>query len=211
MTKTILVFRILRTATELRPVVTARMSRAEVRVDLLPIHLPSAMLSPAPLHLTRAVVQHMLVGGDSLVEEQTSLALHDRASERDRLARCAGPFSGGSVAEVGMQRVHGLVDRVKPAVVDDMSLVIVCKDGVRGVGGLAVAVVRVVLLVVGCDILPAVDWVVIVMEVVLNLCSTIGSKKRWNGGHLLHQRLLIDHWRLVRPMSRRRLPLVGSL
>lgn len=163
--------------TELRPVVTARMSRAEARVDLLPIHLPSAVLGPAPLHLTRTVVRHMLVGGDSLVEEETSLALHDRASERDRLARCAGLFDGGSAAGVGMQRVHRLGDRIKPAVLDDVSLIIVRKDGVRGVGALAIAVVREILLVVGCDVLSAVDWVVTVTEAVHNRCSAIGSRR----------------------------------
>lgn len=119
----------------------------------------------------------MLVGGDSLVEEQASLALHNRASERDRLARCAGLFVGGNVAGVEMQRVHRLGDRVKPAVVDDVSLVIVREYGVRGIGGLTIAVVRVILLVVGCDVLPAVDWAVNVMEVAYNRCSTIGFRK----------------------------------
>lgn len=143
----------------------------------------------------------MLVGGESLVEEQTSLALHYRASERDRLARCAGLLVRGSVAGVEMQRVHRLGDRIKPAVVDDVSLVVVRKDGVRGIGGLTIAVVRVILLVVGCDILPAVDWVATVMEVVHNRYWTMGSRKLWNDRQLLHERVLVDHWRLVRLMS----------
>lgn len=197
MTRTVSVFRILRTVTELRPVVTARMSRAEVRVDLLPIHLPSAVFDPAPLHLARAVVRYMLVGGESLVEEQTSLALHYRASERDRLARCAGLLVRGSVAGVEMQRGHRLGDTIKPAVVDDVSLVVVRKDGVRGIGGLTIAVVRVILLVVGCDVLPAVDWAVTVMKVVHDGRLAIGPSKLLHCRHLLHEAVLVDCWHLM--------------
>lgn len=139
----------------------------------------------------------MLVGGESLVEEQTSLALHYRASERDRLARCAGLLVRGSVAGVEMQRVHRLGDIIKPAVADDVSLVVVRKDGVRGIGGLTIAVVRVILLVVGCDVLPAIDWAVIVMKVVHNRCLAINPSKLLHCRHLLHEAVLVDCWRLM--------------
>lgn len=105
-TRTVPVLRVLRTAAEIRPVVPARVSSAEVRVDLLPVHLPGAVRAPAPLHLTRAVVRHVLVGGDALVEEQTSLALHDRASEGNRLARCAGLLVPGAGVGVDLQSFH---------------------------------------------------------------------------------------------------------
>lgn len=152
MTRTVPVLRILRTAAELRPVVPARVIRAEVRVYPLPVHLPSAVHVLAPLHLARAVVRHVLVGGDSLVEEQTTLALDERAPEGDRLARCAGPLALWGRAGVEMQCLHRLGDCITPAVVEDMSLVIMGVEYVGGIGGLVVAVVGVVMLVVGCDV-----------------------------------------------------------
>lgn len=96
-----------------------------------------------------------------------------------------------------MQRVHRLGDRVKPAIVDEVSLIIVRKDRVRGVVGLAIAVVRVILLVVGCDVLPAVDWAVTVMKVVHNRCLTIGPSKLLHCRHLLHEAALVDCWHLL--------------
>lgn len=96
-----------------------------------------------------------------------------------------------------MQPVHRLGDRIKPAVVDDVSLVVVRKDGVRGIGGLTIAVVRVILLIVGCDVLPAVDWAVTVMKVVHNRCLAIGPSKLLHCRHLLHETVLVDCWRLM--------------
>lgn len=107
-----------------------------------------------------------------------------------------------------MQCVHRLGDRIKPAIVDEVSLVVVRVDCVRDIGDLAVAVVRAVLMVVGCDILPAVDWAVIIMEVVHSLCLAIGSRKLWHCRpllhcmHLLYERVLVGHWHLMRLISR---------
>lgn len=101
----------------------------------------------------------MLVGGDALFEEQTPLALDQRPAEGDRLARwCHGlPLVPGAGAGVGMQGVHRLGDGVTPAIVDDVLLVVVGVDCVGGISGLLVVVICVVLLLVGCDILSAVD------------------------------------------------------
>lgn len=166
------------------------MSRAEVRVDLLPVHLPSAVRVPAPLHLTRALVWHALVGRDSLVEEQTPLALDDRAPEVHRLARCAGLLVLHGGCRVEMQRIRRLGDGVTPAVVDDVSLVIVKLGCASGSGDLMVVVVRTVLLIVGCDVVVAVDWAIVVMEVVHKRCLRVCDRE------LLHRRPL-EHCRYL--------------
>lgn len=91
MTGTVLVPRVSRASTKLRPEVPTRVRRTELRVDPLTIDEPQAMLSPAPFHQTGPVVRYVLVGRDVFArDEEAAGALHSWASKRDRLTRSAG-------------------------------------------------------------------------------------------------------------------------
>lgn len=68
-----------------------RVSRAELRVDLLAIDQPKAVLGLASFHQTGPVVRHVVVRRNVLAgDEEAAGALQPRATKRNRLTRSPG-------------------------------------------------------------------------------------------------------------------------